>query len=315
MLSFADLHCDTLLSCYDRQIDLSDNSLHINSQCFQNFDSYIQVFAHFIPEQTPNKWPFFQSFLDNSKQVLSKAKLPVFENANSLNQRQVAVLSVEGGDFFESIDQAKERVSFLKQNNIIFFSMVYNHRNLLGCGCAEKKDTGLTALGRDVLALLEENAIIPDISHASFKTANEILDVAKGPVCATHSNAYDLMPHRRNLKKSQMRLIAESGGLIGVNLYPPFLCDGLAEKHDICRHIDYMVDSCGEDSVVFGCDFDGVDQLPNGINNLTSIEHLYDEMQNMGYSQNLLEKLFFKNIYRFLEENFGGKNEVHQHKR
>ncbi len=315
MLSFADLHCDTLLSCFNKQTDLSDTFLHINEQGFRSFDSYIQVFAHFIPEETPEKWAFFQDFLQYSKEILNKAQLPIFENSRNLGQKYVAVLSVEGGDFFKNISEAKERLPFLKQNNIIFFSMVYNHSNLLGCGCAENKDSGLTDLGKDVLELLEQFGIIPDISHTSFKTANEIMSLAKGPVCATHSNAYDLMPHRRNLRKEQLSAIAESGGLVGVNFYPPFLCEGFADIDDICRHIDYLINSCGENSVVFGCDFDGVDKLPKGINNLLSIEHLNNKMRNKGYSQNLIEKIFYKNIYGFLKENFGGKNEVYQHER
>lgn len=311
MLSFADLHCDTLLSCFNKQTDLSDTFLHINEQAFKCFDSYIQVFAHFIPEEMPEKWAFFQKFLQYSKEILNRAELPVFEDWQNTDKKRIAVLSVEGGDFFKNINEAKERLPFLKMNNILFFSMVYNHRNLLGCGCAEKRDTGLTDLGKDVLELLEEYSIIPDISHASFKTANDILNFAKGPVCATHSNAYNLMPHRRNLKDEQMSAIAESGGLIGVNLYPPFLNEGVADIDDICRHIDYLINICGENAVVFGCDFDGVDKLPMGINNLTSIEKLNDVMRNKGFSQTLIEKIFYKNICSFLKENFGGKNEVY----
>lgn len=306
MLSFADLHCDTLLSCYENQTDLSYQTLHINGQYFQNFERYIQVFAHFIPEETPHKWDFFQSFLKNSFKVLEKSKLPIMVNAADLKQRHLALLSVEGGDFFENETQILPRVSFLKENNIAFFSLIYNHKNALGCGCADKIDTGLTPLGKKVLKALEEKGIIPDVSHASFKSTKEILELSSGPVCATHSNAFDLTPHRRNLCKEHLHAIAQSGGLVGVNLYPPFLSARTASVDDIFRHVDYLINCCGENAVVFGCDFDGVDKLPQGIYNLSSIESVYLEFERRGYSQSVIEKLFYKNVYEFLKENFGG---------
>lgn len=306
MLSFADLHCDTLLSCYENQTDLSCQALHINEQYFQNFERYIQVFAHFIPEETLQKWEFFQSFLEYSHKALEKAKLPILKETADLKHRRLAVLSVEGGDFFENETHILPRISFLKENDIAFFSLIYNHKNALGCGCADKIDTGLTPLGKKVLKALERAGIIPDVSHASFESTKKILELSSGPVCATHSNAFDLTPHRRNLCKAHLRAIAQSGGLVGINLYSPFLSEAAANIDDIFRHVDYLINSCGENAVVFGCDFDGVDKLPQGICNLSSMEAVCSEFKRRGYSQSVIEKIFYKNVYEFLKENFGG---------
>lgn len=304
MISLADLHCDTLFRCFENGVDLNAADLHINKQHMCTYKRYIQVFAHYIPEQVPEKWDYFKAFLHNSRNVLEKAEIPIFKTNENLIQKRLAILSVEGGDLFNSVKQAEDRISFLSDHGITFFSMIYNQRNALGCGCATKMDTGLTNLGKEIVSVLERNNIILDVSHASYKSTEDILNLSTRPVCATHSNAQTLTAHRRNLNDVQLRAIANSGGLVGVNLYPPFLSTYTANISDICRHIDYLVSVCGENHVVFGCDFDGVDQLPVDIENLASLERVYFRMKQLGYREKQLDKIFFDNIFEFLNDNF-----------
>ena len=305
MFSLADLHCDTLYKCYENGIDLRDPDLHINVQNLSLCDHFIQTFAHFIPEHILDKWAYFCSFLKNSHRLLDLENIKVFKMVDDLTEKRLAVLSIEGGDLFGDLTDAATRIPLLKEQGISFFSMIYNQRNSLGCGCAVKDDTGLTELGRNILFLLEENGIILDVSHSSYLSTDEIINLSNRPVCATHSNAYALTPHRRNLSDRHLKMISERGGLVGVNFYPPFLSINAADLSDICRHILYLTDICGTDQVVFGCDFDGVDYLPNGIENLSSLEKLQQELLQVGCNEALIDKIFYKNLYIFLKENFG----------
>ena len=306
MISFADLHCDTLFRCFENGVDLNSDDLHINKRHICTYKRYIQVFAHYIPEQIPDKWGYFKAFLHYSRNVLEKAEIPIFKTTDkdNLTQRRFAVLSVEGGDFFDSLKQAEDRISFLSGQGIALFSMIYNQRNTLGCGCAAKIDTGLTNLGKETISIFERNNIILDVSHASYKSTQDILSLSTRPVCATHSNAHALTAHRRNLSDVQLRAISNKGGLVGVNFYPPFLSTQAAGISDICRHIDHLVSVCGENNVSFGCDFDGVDQLPVGIENLSSLVCIYSQMKQLGYSETQLDKIFFNNVLEFLNDNF-----------
>lgn len=303
MISFADLHCDTLSECYLKNKSLEDKALHINLSSASQFERYIQVFAHFIPERQADKWAWFNDFLQNSKLLLKRAEIPIFHSAQDLEQKRIAVLSVEGGDLFENLQQGEERIPYLRDEGISFFSLIYNQTNRFGCGAASKADGGLTELGKSTVPLLEENGIIIDVSHASRQSTEDILDIARRPVCATHSNAFALCNHLRNLTDRHLRRIADSGGLVGINLYPPFLSDN-AQRSDIYRHISYVLDICGQDALCFGCDFDGVDCLPDGVHNLSTIEVLFYEMKQLGYPETLLEKIFYNNIMAFLNANF-----------
>ena len=303
MISYADLHADTLFRCFVEQTDLKDTRLHIYTDLSSCFDRHIQVYAHYIPEQQPDKWEWFLKFLANSQSLLQQAAVPLLADAQDIQVSHGAIFSIEGGDLFECIEQGEKRIAYLKDRGFSFYSLIYNHTNRFGSGARSEDDMGLTALGKEAVSLLEYNRIFPDVSHASYKATNDILDVAKGPVCATHSNALSLMPNTRNLCDEHLKRIAESGGLIGINLYPPFLGQGRVDRQDIIRHISYIINLCCEDAVAFGSDFDGVDYLPSGIENLLSMEQLLNDLKQFGYSEAVLEKLFYENIYNFLKAN------------
>lgn len=301
MISFADLHCDTLYECFCKKVDLTDRTLHIHWDVMNGFKRYIQVFAHYIPEAQPNKWDFLLEFLENSEQILHKQGIALFNHSMKAESKICALLSIEGGDLFSNEEQAEQRIEYLANRGISLFSLIYNHTNPLGCGAHSTIDTGLTTLGAHVVHTLEEHGIFPDVSHASVRSTEDILDIAKGPVCATHSNAFAITPHARNLSDRHLKRIALTDGLIGVNLYPPFLSNRRATIEDVLDHIKYLVNICGCDHVAFGCDFDGIDCTPNEIENISSMELLYKKMKKSGFGEELLEKLFYKNIYEFLK--------------
>ncbi|MBQ6947252.1 MAG: membrane dipeptidase [Clostridia bacterium] len=303
MISFADLHSDTLYKCFENNLRLSDASLHVNSSKIDRFDRYIQCFAHFIREDIDDKWNYLCSFLKNSNRLLNEASIPIF-NGKNLDARKLAVLTVEGGDIFNNTNDMEDRARHIASFHVALFSMIYNHTNSLGCGAFSKKDTGLTAKGRLALEVLERYGILLDVSHASYNSANEIIDYAKRPVCATHSNACALTPHARNLPDEILRRIAQKDGLVGVNFYPPFLSLQSADFFDIMRHIKHLQNVCGYDHVVFGCDFDGVDRLPYGIHGVESMEELYVRLSQNGFTTEQLDKLFYKNVKKFMQTNF-----------
>ncbi len=301
MISLAELHSDTLYRCFENNWDLDNRHLHVSLSSFDHFLRFHPTFAHYIPEKQADKWDYLKRFLENSHRLLAKHHIPMFRNSKDLQNDNCVILSVEGGDIFSHESLLEEQIDFLNYSAIRIFSMIYNHDNILGCGAKTEYDSGLTSLGCDVVRCLENNKIIPDISHASAQSAKDILSVAKGPVFATHSNVYSLLPHERNLTDEALKAIAWSGGLIGVNFYPPFLSKNAADISDIIRHLSYLIDFCGEDHVCFGCDFDGVDTLPRGIKNVGSLNDLYENMLQQNFSESILEKIFYQNISNFMK--------------
>lgn len=304
MISIADLHCDTLCTCFEKGATLQDDTLHINLQKLNQYSRYIQCFAHYIKESVADKWNYLCEFLQHSHDLLKAEGLSVFNGQNLDAGKGLAVLTVEGGDVFDSLLDAEERVVHLSKQNVCIFSMIYNHTNRLGSGAFSKDDCGLSAMGFAVLELLEQNGIFIDVSHASYQSVSDVLSQAKRPVFATHSNALSLTSHPRNLPDELLKRIAESGGLVGVNLYPPFLSLQSADISAIMRHIKHLQNVCGVDHVAFGCDFDGVDCLPQGITGVESMTDLYHFLQKSGFSEAVLDCLFFENFHEFLRTNY-----------
>ena len=121
--------------------------------------------------------------------------------------------------------------------------------------------------------------------------------MAHRPIVASHSNARALCPHSRNLTDDMFRAIRDSGGVVGINYYRGFV-GGSGDMEALAAHIEHFLALNGEKTLCFGGDMDGCDVLAAGIDGLQSISALYDFLQRRGYSESLLEDLFWNNLRR-----------------
>ena len=126
---------------------------------------------------------------------------------------------------------------------------------------------------------------------------------SKKPVFASHSNAYTLCPHPRNLTNDQLKAIAAAGGVIGINFYPDFLTESAqATIVDVVHHIEYVADLVGLDHVAIGSDFDGIDRTPEGLDDVTHLPRLIDALLDRGFSANDVEKVLGMNLVHFFHQ-------------
>jgi len=135
-------------------------------------------------------------------------------------------------------------------------SLVWSRRNAFGDGAWENESQGgLTRLGRKTIAEMDRLGIVVDVSHASDRTARDILDVARGPLIASHSNARALREHPRNLTDELLKGIADTDGVIGVTAVPGFISDQPATIEKWVDHLQYVIDLVGVEHVGIGADF------------------------------------------------------------
>ena len=137
-----------------------------------------------------------------------------------------------------------------------------------------------------------------DVSHLNVTGFWQVARLVKSPIVASHSNAHAVCPHPRNLTDDQFRAILDSGGLVGINLYPPFL--GGDDLPAIERHIAHFATLGGEKALCFGTDFDGMTP-PKAWNGLSFMTKIWDYLQGRGYTLDFLEDLFYNNAYRFFQ--------------
>ncbi|MEO6062134.1 MAG: dipeptidase [Thermoflexales bacterium] len=134
--------------------------------------------------------------------------------------------------------------------------LTYNFQNLIGCGCQEPDDNGLSDFGRDAVAEMNRLGILIDLSHCGIRTTREAIDASAGPVAFTHANALALCAMRRNKSDEAVRAVAARGGMVGVVVFPPMLtCSANASLDDYVRMIDHYVNLVGVDHVGLGPDF------------------------------------------------------------
>jgi membrane dipeptidase len=146
------------------------------------------------------------------------------------------------------------RVALLHSRGLRQMQLTYNVRNLVGDGCLERGNAGLSNLGRDLVAELGRVRMVMDLSHAGQRTIAEAIAEAKAPAVISHTGCRDLRDHPRNVYDAELRALAAKGGVVGI-YFMPFLAErGTARKEHLIRHIEHAVNVCGEDHVGLGTD-------------------------------------------------------------
>ncbi|MCA9014973.1 MAG: membrane dipeptidase [Planctomycetaceae bacterium] len=139
------------------------------------------------------------------------------------------------------------------QLGIRMMHMTYNRRNMLGDGCAEPANAGLSDFGRTVVGEMNRLGIIPDVAHSGWQTSLETAQVSEKPVVASHTTCASLHHHIRSKPDNVIKAIVDTGGLIGICCIPRYL-GGSGDISRLLDHIDYVVKKFGIDHIAIGTD-------------------------------------------------------------
>ena len=200
---------------------------------------------------------------------------------------------------------ALEDASYLDERNLeevcgwrpVSVSLTWNAQNGLAGGCLS--DGGLTVRGRAVAKRLAANGIALDCAHLNVRSFYELLDEVSCLV-DTHTCLNGVYRHPRNLDDEQIKEIVDRGGLIGIAFVGKFLSESRAGLREVFRHVDYGVQKFGDDSFCFGTDFNGTDDLPDGLSNYKDTDYLRELFYKAGYSEQSVDKIFVENLQNFL---------------
>ena len=287
-----DAHCDTLTEMYSQNQKFKSNRLHIDFERMKKYEGYTQVFAVFTaPENRERAKENENALIELFYREMAENGVAVCRDFNDLMAAKLpykALLSIEGADGISELGD----VARLKEKGVFMIAPTWNFKNKVACGVMEAEDTGLSELGKSVIAEMDRLGIILDVSHLSEKSFYDAAKIFKKPICASHSNMKSVKNHKRNLTDEQFLTIKNSGGVAGINLYPLFLGDSIK------AHIDRFLSLGGEDNIGLGCDFDGVDSLPQGVRGIEDLEGL---IKNLPYSTEIRRKIAEDNFLRVLK--------------
>lgn len=230
---------------------------------------------------------------DQFQQVRNFADIPAILEAGKV----AAILTVENA---ACLDAGLDVVDEFANDGVIIAGVTWNGRNVLGSGNTHP-DEGLTKLGRQYIASLEEHGIVVDVSHLNKKGFWDVDKVATRPYIATHSNARAVCNHERNLTDDQFRALVSHGGVVGLNLHDAFVHEGghVYSFDELAAHVEHWLDLGFEDAIALGSDRDGAD-IPTWIADCGSQGYLFERFRDR-LGEKIARKLFFDNAMRFVE--------------
>ncbi|WP_028595507.1 dipeptidase [Paenibacillus assamensis] len=304
-----DFHCDVLYKMlYENKVNFENAELmDITLPRLKKGQVGMQVFALFLeaaPLIGPPRFAQVLRAIDLFREQIAvlpemhwvkwKEDLEMLEQDRSLIG---SILSLEGVDALEG-DMVYVRTLF--ELGVRFIGLSWNHANWAVDGAGEPRSGGFTTEGWQLVDECDRLGIVLDVSHLNERAFWELMDGTTRPVIASHSNCASLQPHPRNLTDDQIRAIIARDGRIGVTYVPLFVAEKeLVTIEDLLGHIDHIIQLGGENHLMLGSDFDGIDDK---IQNLEHAEHHPNllAMIEQRYGSAVMNKIAYENANRFL---------------
>lgn len=303
-MRYCDLHCDALTQT---------GELQITKERLQAGGCALQCFAAFVSARK-NAFASALSLCDRFDALIEREGYIPVRNFSDIREDKIcAMLTVEEGGALEG---KLENLHALYRRGVRMITLTWNYPNEIGFPgfpdyeglCAgrvpltlRETDRGLTPFGFRIAEEMNMLGMIIDVSHGSDRLVEDVASVSKRPFIASHSNADCVCPCARNLGEKQIRLIAQSGGIVGLNFCADFLSADLGaegQKEALLAHAEAILNAGGEDTLAIGSDFDGIPINPF-LKNPSDMPALA-ELFSGKFGSAVTEKIFFRNVLRVL---------------
>lgn len=154
----------------------------------------------------------------------------------------------------EPLGEEIERIPMFREMGLRVLQLTHNRRNLVGDGCMEPGNAGLSNYGRQVVERSNAEKLVIDLSHASPRTTREAIRASAAPVLIGHAGCRALADLPRNVGDAELRALADKGGVVGIIFWPYLRVDRQPMAIDVIRHLEHAIKVCGEDHVGIGTD-------------------------------------------------------------
>lgn len=307
-----DLHNDVIYKVAEDGYDMSSlhHYNHTDIPRLLRGQVDVQFLALWISPTTYSTHPF-QRVMDyvsamneqfaNNSEVFQQARTATEAKAIIQSGKIAGVMAVEGGHI---IEKNIDNLITLYNAGMRYMTITWNNTNEWAVSAKDprSKTVGISDFGRRVIHTMDSLGVIIDVSHTGIKAINDILEVTTNPIIASHSGARALNDHYRNLYDDQILAIANTGGVIGVVFYPPFLASsGEVTIETVLDHIDYIVNLAGVEHVAIGSDFDGIGITPIGLEDVSKFPDLTLALLRRGYTHANVMKIMGGNTMRVFQ--------------
>ncbi len=156
----------------------------------------------------------------------------------------------------ESLGEDADRIPMFREQGVRVMQLTHNRRNLVGDGCMEPGNAGLSNFGHQVVERLNAEKVVVDLAHGSPRTIHEGILASNKPVLISHTGCRALADAPRLVHDDDLKLMADRGGVAGIIFWPYLRRQGQQTSADVIRHIEHAIKVCGEDHVGIGTDLD-----------------------------------------------------------
>ena len=300
-----DLHVDLSYQHNFKGKDFAAGTGQFSAQELQRGGVVGVVLPLYVPRTASPSGPR-ASDLDSSYERVNRAlqSTPPFQSAGcSAGHAVRTFFAFEGAG---PLADDPDSLAVWAKRGLRIVGLVHTYANELASssGDPEPKSFGLTERGRVFVQRAFSLGLVIDVSHASDLAVSDILALAAeshGVVVATHSNARVVADHPRNLTDAQLRGIAKSGGVVGVNFHGPFLVRGRpARLSDVVAQVRHLTQVAGIDHVAIGSDFEGDIRPPAELADASRFPRLAAALAQAGFDEAAIRKIFADNALRVL---------------
>lgn len=348
-----DAHNDVLYQSVMRGKDIGVriNSGHTDLPRIREGGIDVQVFAVWCDETygKGKAFSYANKQIDRLMELIQRQSGDIGLATNPEAIRQInaqgkiaAVIGVEGGHMIEN---RIEYLDSLYRRGARYLTLTWNNSLEWASSATDEarnpgrlKQKGLNEFGKQVVRRMNQLGMMVDLSHVGRQTFFDVMEITTKPVLVSHSNAYALMAHPRNLQDDQIRAVAANGGVICLNFYSGFLdpmhytkinrlYEKLVSPRDSVKrstdykfsklpsaakeqlrppltllldHIDYMVKVAGINHVGIGSDFDGINSSPEGLDDCSDFPKITEGLLQRGYSEADIRKILGENVLRVM---------------
>uniref|UniRef100_A0A8C2DDL7 Dipeptidase n=1 Tax=Cyprinus carpio TaxID=7962 RepID=A0A8C2DDL7_CYPCA len=306
-------------SLFNNQLNMVDlnklNTTHTNIPKIKEGRLSAQFWAAYVPCDTQYKdavrqtleqidvihrmcheYPEVFKFAASSQDILD-----AFEQ-----NKTASLIGVEGG---HSIDSSLGTLRTMYQLGVRYLTITHSCNTpwadnwLVDTGSEPEMHGGLSEFGKQVIWEMNRIGMLIDLSHVSEKVMNQVLDISKAPIIFSHSSAYSVCNHKRNVPDDVLMRVKEKRGIVMVNFYNDYVtCSPTANISDVADHFDHIKKVAGSSIIGFGGDYDGVTRVPEGLEDVSKYPDLVAELLRRKWSEDEIRDALGRNLLRVFSE-------------
>lgn len=332
-----------------RKLDLAkpQKTLHTDIPRLRKGGVGAQFWAAYVPAETGKGRTAVRETLEQIDTILRMVRTypDTFEMAYTADdivrihkQGKIAsLIGVEGG---HSIDNSLAVLRMLYALGTRYMTLTHSETLDWADSATDKpRHNGLTEFGESVVLEMNRLGMLADISHVSAATMRHTLKVSKAPVIASHSSAFALAAHPRNVPDDVLKSVAQNGGVVMVNFYSGFITPEGAratkeffetgrklrqqypnekefqeafkqwwkanpfptgDVRAVVDHIEHIIKVAGVDHVGLGSDYDGINSVPKQLEDVSCFPYITQELLNRGYHREQIHKVLGGNLLRVM---------------